>query len=91
VSPRSPWLLGFLVLAVIGSGVGVVYAKYLSRSHFVELQKVRAERDRVDVRWLRLQLEESSIATYSRVEADARGKLGMHIPRPGEVEVIGKP
>ena len=88
---RAPWLVAFLVLAGVGSGVGVVYAKYLSRSHFVELQRVRAQRDQVDVRWRRLQLEESALATYSRVEANARGKLQMRIPHPGEVVVVRKP
>jgi cell division protein FtsL len=52
---------------------------------------VRAQRDQVDVRWRRLQLEESTLATYSRVEANARGKLQMRIPRPGEVVVVRKP
>ncbi len=91
MSRRQPWLAAFLVLAVIGSGIGVVYAKYLSRSYFVDLQRLRAQRDQVDVRWRRLQLEESTLATYSRVEADARGKLRMRIPHPGEVEVVRKP
>lgn len=91
MSRRASWLLGLLILAVIGSGIGVVYAKYLSRSQFVELQRLRAQRDRMDVHWGRLQLEESTLATYSRVEADARGKLRMHIPHPGEVVVVRKP
>ena len=80
-----PWLLGFLGLAVIASGVGVVYAKHLSRRHFVELQELRTQRDRLDTRWLRLQLEESTLATYSKVESDARNKLHMHIPVSGQV------
>ncbi len=91
MSRQAPWLVAFLVLAVIGSGVGVVYAKYLSRSYFVELQRVRAQRDQVDVRRRRLQLEEITLATYSRVEANARGKLQMRIPYPGEVVVVRKP
>lgn len=84
----APWLLGFLVLAVIASGVGVVYAKHLSRKHFVELQALRAERDGLDIRWRRLQLEESTLATYSKVETDARNKLQMRTPVPDQVIVI---
>ena len=91
MSRRATWLLVVLILAVIGSGIGVVYAKYLSRSQFVELQKLRAQRDQLDMRWGRLQLEESTLATYSRVEAAARARLGMRIPHPGEVEVVRKP
>ena len=80
-------LLGF---AVITTGVGVVYSKYLSRKYFVQLQSLRAERDQVDIRWGRLQLEESALATFSRVEADARSRLDMRIPRAGEVVVLGR-
>lgn len=88
MNPRLPWLLGFLALAVIASGLGVVYAKYLSRKNFVELQTIRSERDRAEVRWDRLQLEESTLATYSRVAADARKQLDMRIPEPAEVTVL---
>ena len=91
MSRRATWLLVLLILAVIGSGIGVVYAKYLSRSQFVELQKLRAQRDQLDMRWGRLQLEESTLATYSRVEAGARARLGMRTPHPGELVVIRKP
>jgi cell division protein FtsL len=82
------WATLLLALAVTASGVGVVYVKYLSRKHFVELQGLRAERDRVDSRWNRLQLEESALATYARVESTARGRLGMRIAAPGDVVVL---
>ena len=49
--------LSCLVVAVILSGMAVVYSKFLSRSLFVELQQVRASRDHVDMEWGRLQLE----------------------------------
>lgn len=82
------WLLTILMLAVVGSGVGVVYSKYLSRSHFVKLQGLREERGRVETRWVRLQLEQGSLVTYSKLEVDARKRLGMRIPRADEVVVL---
>ncbi len=85
------WLVLVTALAVVGSGVGVVYAKYLSRREFVQLQSLRAERDQVDIQWARLQLEESTLATYSRVEADARDRLDLRIPHPSDVVVIKAP
>jgi cell division protein FtsL len=89
---RPPlWLPLTLALAVTASGVGVVYAKYLSRKTFVQLQQLRAERDKVDSRWNRLQLEESALATYARVEAHARDRLRMHLPAPAEVVLLGQP
>ena len=83
--------LGLLILlgfAVIASGIGVVYAKYLSRKHFVTLQELHAEKERIDIEWGRLQLEESTLATHAKVERTARGRLDMHLPRVDEVVVI---
>ncbi|VAX08782.1 Cell division protein FtsL [hydrothermal vent metagenome] len=81
------FLLG-LMLAVLSSGIGVVYAKFASRKHFVELQTLHAERDSINVEWGRLQLEQSTWATHGRVEQIARTKLDMHIPTASEVVVI---
>jgi cell division protein FtsL len=81
-------MLLVLALAVIASGIGVVYAKYLSRKTFVQLQALAAECDRADTRWMRLQLEESTLASYSRVETAARNQLGLHLPVAGEAQVL---
>jgi cell division protein FtsL len=88
VSRAEPWLVLLLALAVIASGIGVVYAKYLSRKVFVQLQTLQTTRDQADTRWMRLELEESTLGSYSRVETDARTRLGMHMPTPGEVQVL---
>jgi len=81
-------LLGLLGMAVVATGIGVVYVKYLSRKHFVELQELHAERERLAVEWGQLQLEESTLASESEVEGKARGRLGMHLPQIDEVIVI---
>ena len=81
-------MLVVLGLAVVISGVGVVYTKYLSRKNFVALQDLQAERERIVVEWGRLQLEESTLATHAKVESTARGRLGMHLPQIDEVVVI---
>ena len=77
-----------LSLAVLFSAVAVVYAKYASRKYFVELQSLRTEREAVDVEWGRLQLEQSTWATHSRVERIARKKLDMRLPVADEIMVI---
>jgi len=84
----QPILMGFLLLAVLASGIGVVYAKYISRKHFVELQALLAARDAVDTEWGRLQLEQSTWGTHGRVERLARKRLDMRLPTAGEVVVI---
>jgi cell division protein FtsL len=83
------WMLGLLGLAVTCSAVGVVYAKYLSRSEFVELQALKGERQRLEVQWGQLRLEEAALTAQPRVEELARRRLDMHIPYPSEVRVIG--
>ncbi len=82
-------LVAFLFLAVTLSAVSVVYAKYASRKAFVELQQLREQRDQAGVEWGRLQLEQSTWATHTRVERIAREKLGMRIPETNEIVMIG--
>jgi cell division protein FtsL len=84
------WMLSLLAAAVTVSAVGVVYAKYLSRTDFVELQSLNGERHRLEVQWTRLRLEEAALTTQPRVEERARRLLHMHLPRQGEVKVIGE-
>jgi cell division protein FtsL len=80
-------MMTLLSTSVLATATGVVYAKYASRKHFVELQQLRAERDAVEVQWGRLQLEQSTWATHGRVERIARKRMEMHIPRAEEVVV----
>ncbi len=81
-------LFVLLVLAVLASAIAVVYSKYLSRKHFVVLQELQAEKERIGIEWGRLQLEESTLATHSEVEKQARDRLKMHLPQFDEVVVI---
>ena len=81
-------LVALLSVSLVVSGIAVVYAKYLSRKYFVELQTLQAEAESIGVEWGRLQLEESTLATHAKVENIARGRLGMHLPHIDEVMVI---
>jgi cell division protein FtsL len=81
-------LFGLLLAAVVTSAIAVVYSKYLSRKHFVVLQELQAERERIGIEWGRLQLEESTLANHSEVEKRARDRLKMHLPQFDEVVVI---
>jgi len=83
------WFLLLLIAATVGTGIGIVYTKYLSRIGFVELQALRAERQKLDVRWEQLRLEEAALTTHPRIETKARRLLGMHLPRSKDVRVIG--
>lgn len=77
-----------LLALVIVSALGVVYATYDSRALFGRLQHLRAERDALNVEWGRLELEEGTLGTHSRIERLARTRLGMHMPKPGDVVFV---
>ena len=85
------WLLvTALALAVLFSAVAVIDAKHESRKRFVALQSLEQERDRMNVEWGQLQLEQGTWATHSRIESIAYKRLQMVIPEM-EYIVIVKP
>ena len=80
--------LSCLTAAVILSGMAVVYAKFLSRSLFVELQQLRATRDQVDMEWGRLQLELATQGALGRVTDIASRRLQMRVPAAEQIVVV---
>jgi len=81
-------LLLMLLVAVVGSAVGVVYARQESRSAFVELTRLIAERDDLNFDYGRLELEQATAAEANRIEQIARGRFGMVSPQPTTTVVI---
>ncbi|HUO82679.1 MAG TPA: cell division protein FtsL [Gammaproteobacteria bacterium] len=86
MSYRSGMLVLWLALAA--SGIACVYAKHESRKLFVELQRLEAARDELNIDWGRLQIEQSTWSTHGRVEALAREQLDMSTPGPAELVVV---
>lgn len=83
------WMLIVLVWAVVfGSALGAIWSKHQARSLFVELQRLEMERDRLDIEWGQLKLEQSAWSTHGRVEQVARANLKMVIPQPQEVRLV---
>ncbi|MGH8215800.1 MAG: cell division protein FtsL [Rhodanobacteraceae bacterium] len=80
--------VGVLLLAVIASGIAVVWARHQDRAAFVELSKLQNQRDASNVEFGRLELEQATWASPSRIETIARGQLGMIGPPPASVEMI---
>ncbi len=80
-----------LIMSVLGSAFGMVYAKHQNRKLFVQLQVLQSERDDMNTEWGKLQLEQATWGTHGRIERFAREKLRMDVPSAGEVTmVIGK-
>jgi len=78
----------FLILAVLGSAMGVVYTKHLNRKYYSQLQQIKLVRDEKIIEWGQWQLERSTFGTSSQIEQSAREKLGMKQPVRNELEII---
>lgn len=77
-----------LALLVLASSLGVVYAKHQSRKLFVELDTLKKQRDEMNIEWGRLQLEQSTLATHSRIERTAIKRLKMVTPEYEQVLIV---
>lgn len=77
-----------LGLLVVTSAVASVYAKHESRKLYAELQVLQGERDRLEMEWGQLQIEQSTWSTHARVERMAREEIGMGEPRPEQLRML---
>jgi cell division protein FtsL len=73
---------------LFGSAIAVVWSRHETRSLFIELQTLNADRDALDIEWGQLKLEQSAWSTHGRVEQTARVNLRMVIPPPNEVRIV---
>ncbi len=80
--------IGVLLVAVLSSALGVVYSTHQSRKLFIELQAVQAQRDKLDMEWGRLQLEQSTWSTHGRIEKIAHERLDMQLPEPDSAVIV---
>jgi cell division protein FtsL len=85
------WMLAALPvlwLAVLASAIAVVRARHEARTLFVQLEQLSAERDRLNIEWSQLQLEQSAWSNHGFVERVASERLRMTLPRPQEVRIV---
>ena len=85
---RSTFVATVLVLAVVASAVAIVHTHHVRRNLFVELDAGDARRDRLQVEWGRLQIEQSTWAESARIERVAARKLGLHLSRAGATVLV---
>lgn len=83
-------LLIILGAAVFISAVEVVIARHETRKLFVEIQTLEKQRDNLSEEWGRLQLEQSTWATDSRIESVSKTELHMIEPETRSVMLISK-
>jgi cell division protein FtsL len=81
-------VLVLLLIAVIGSALGVIYARQQNRLLFGELTRLTHEKDDLDTEFGRLELEQATWAETNRIEQVARGQLGLVNPGTAETVVV---
>ncbi|MGH8456500.1 MAG: cell division protein FtsL [Stenotrophobium sp.] len=88
---RGVLMLQLLLTAlVVLSALAVVRVKFENRELVTQMDGLRSERERINMEWSQLQLEEATLASHTRVEKIAREKLGMVEPKD-YVTVSAKP
>lgn len=82
--------LVFAVVCVV-SAMALVYTRHESRKLFIELERLTAVRDELNIEWGRLQIEQSTWATHARIERVATEELALSRPSTDEIYVIERP
>ena len=78
-----------LLVVVTLSAVAVVYMRHQHRLAFVALQEAQETRDQLNIEWGQWLLEQSTWSIHHRVETEAGRKLGMVVPDPDHIVVLG--
>lgn len=84
------WVL-LLGIAVMVNAVAVVYTSHVSRKYTTQWDQMLQERDRLDIEWRNLLLEEQSQSEHSRITRFATKELEMSRPLPKEEIVVRVP
>jgi len=82
------FLIALLLVATLGTAIGVVFARQQHRQAYVELTRLERERDELNMEFSRLQLEQATWSETNRIEQVATEKLGMKSPEGADMVVI---
>lgn len=66
-----------LLIAIAASAYGVVYQTHLYRDLYKQQASVQKERERLDVEWRHLVIEQRTLSEHSRIEHIATTRLGL--------------
>ena len=83
------WAAFFILLgAVTLTALSVVYTTFEGRQRLNALQDLERQRNRLQVEWRQLLLEQSSLVAQGKVEDTAIAELGMEVPDMNKVVVF---
>jgi len=81
-------LVLFLWMSVLLTALGVIYSTYDTRLKVNEISVLRHQKDELQVMWGQYLLEESTWASYGRVEKIATEKLLMQVPSNQQIITV---
>lgn len=77
-----------VLVTLVASSLAVAYSVHKSRLYLNQLQVLQQERDRIEVEWGQLLLEQQAWGAYGRVGKIAVDELGMRTPSPQEIVMV---
>lgn len=77
-----------LSVAALATAFAVVSSKHNSRMLFKQTRVLQDLIDQANVEWGRLQIEESTLARYGRIEELASGELNMVSPAHESIRTV---
>jgi cell division protein FtsL len=77
-----------LFAVLVGCALALVTSQHHARKLFVELQAQQEVAAQLETEFGRLQLEQSTWATHSRIERIATSQLQMRVPPQARVRVV---
>lgn len=80
-----------LVILMVGSAMAVTHEVFLYRHEFKELQKVRQQREELDIEWGRLLIEQQTFGATAQIGGRAVMSLRMYSPPPAQIVVLATP
>lgn len=82
------WVLVLLWLLLVLSCLTVVYVAHENREKFNQLEQLKREAYKQEVKWSQLLLEKSTWSSYNHIEKQAMKRLHMKPPAVKELVLI---
>jgi cell division protein FtsL len=76
---------------IVASALGVTYQVFLYRETFQALQAERKQRERLDVEWGRLLIEQQTFGATTQIGGRAVMSLRMYSPPPDQTVIVAQP
>lgn len=84
---RFKWVV-VMGLLILSSAFAVIVMAHENRQASIELETLLQTKDKLDIEWRHLVLQQGTLAEHSRIEEIAKEKLGMIRPRPDKEVVV---